>query len=154
MRIALGGIYQESHIFSSALATLDQFRAGNLLYGEDLVRGLSSRNHEIGGALETASGHTLIPLLYASAGSSGQPLRRQTYDELAGGMLARLQKALPVDGVWMAMHGAMVAEHHDDATGHLLDAVRDMVGANVPVVATLDLHANVTRWCPAACILS
>ena len=145
MRIALGGIYQESHTFSPAPATLDQFRAGNLLYGEDIVRELSDLNHEIGGALEAALGHTLAPLLYASAGSSGQPLRRQTYDELAGGMLARLQKALPVDGVLMAMHGAMAAEHHDDATGHLLDAVREMVGPEVPVVATLDLHANVTR---------
>ena len=45
----------------------------------------------------------------------------------------------------MTMHGAMAAEHHDNATGSLLQAVRDAAGTDVPIVATLELHANLSR---------
>ncbi len=145
MRIALAGIYQESHSFSPALATLDQFKAGYLLHGDEIFQNLSGLNHEISGALEAAANHEIVPLVYASAGSSGQPIRRGTYDRLAGDILDRLREALPVDGVLMTMHGAMAAEHHDNATGSLLQAVRDAAGTDVPIVATLDLHTNLTR---------
>lgn len=145
MRIALGGIYQESHSFSPAPATLDQFVAGHLLRGEEVVDRLKGINHEVGGALEAATGHEIVPLLHASTVSSGQPIRRAVYDALFRELLDRLQAALPVDGVFLAMHGAMVAEHYDDATGHLLKAVREVTGNGFPIVATLDLHANVTR---------
>ena len=145
MRIALAGIYQESHSFSPAAAALPQFQAGYLLYGEAMPDVLAGLNHEIGGALEAAEGHEVIPLAYASAGSSGQPIRREAYETLSGEILSRLKTALPVDGVLLAMHGAMVSEDHDDATGHLLAEVRQIVGPSVPMVATLDLHANVTR---------
>ena len=145
MRIALAGIYQESHSSSPAPAALAQFEAGYLLFGEAIPEALAGLNHEVGGALEAAKGHEVIPLAYASAGSSGQPIRSEAYETLSGEILSRLEKALPVDGVLMAMHGAMVSERCDDATGHLLAEVRQIVGPDVPVVATLDLHANVTR---------
>ncbi len=57
----------------------------------------------------------------------------------------RLQKAGPVDGVYLDLHGAMVTEHLDDGEGELLARVRKVVGRRVPVVASLDLHANMTR---------
>ncbi|MDP6779735.1 MAG: M81 family metallopeptidase [Candidatus Latescibacteria bacterium] len=145
MRIALAGIYQESHSFSPAPATLGQFEAGYLLHGEEIPDQLAGLNHEVGGALEAAEGHEVVPLTYASAGSSGMPIRHEAYETLSGEILSRLRQALPVDGVLMAMHGAMASEGHDDATGHLLAEVRKAVGVDVPVVATLDLHANVTR---------
>ncbi len=145
MRVALAGIYQESHSFSPAPATLAQFEAGYLLFGQAIPEVLADLNHEVGGALEAAEGHEVVPLAYASAGSSGQPIRHEAYETLSGEILSRLEKALPVDAVLMAMHGAMVAEGRDDATGHLLAEVRQVVGPDVPVVATLDLHANVTR---------
>ncbi len=150
MRIALGGIYQESHSFSPAPTTLDQFRAGHLLKGDEVVRQLRGINHEVAGALEAAAGHEIAPLLHASAGASGQPIRRAAYDALLGELLDRLMAALPVDGLFLAMHGATVAEHCDDATGHVLAVVRETVSRDIPIVATLDLHANVTRQMAAA----
>ena len=45
----------------------------------------------------------------------------------------------------LALHGAMAAEGYDDATGDVLRAVREIIGRDVPLVATLDLHANITR---------
>jgi microcystin degradation protein MlrC len=60
-------------------------------------------------------------------------------------MIERLKAALPVDAVYLDLHGAMVVEHHDDGEGELLARVRQVVGERVPVVVSLDLHANVTR---------
>jgi microcystin degradation protein MlrC len=145
MRIALAGIYQESHSFSPALATIEQFRSGYLLEGEQVISELTGLNHEVGGALSAASGHEIVPLAYASAGSSGQPIRKDAYEYLSGSILSKLEDSLPVDGVFLAMHGAMLAEQCGDATGDLLSRVRERVGDTIPVVASLDLHANVTR---------
>ena len=50
----------------------------------------------------------------------------------------------PFDAVLLSLHGAMVAEGYDDAEGELLSRIRAIVGPKVPVMATLDLHANVT----------
>jgi len=144
-RIALGGLYQESHSFSPAPADQKQFEAGYLLYGEEIIKHLTGLNHEIGGALNTAQNHAIAPLLYGATGASGMPLRRDIFEKLCSQMCQRLQEVLPVDGVFLAMHGAMVAEHIDDATGHVLAQIRHIVGPHIPIVATLDLHANVTK---------
>ena len=59
-------------------------------------------------------------------------------------LLDSLRSALPIDGLLLALHGALAADEHPDVEGEVLSAVRAIVGPNVPVVATLDLHANVT----------
>jgi len=144
-RIAIGGLYQESHSFSPAPADKPQFEAGYLLHGEKVLEALTGLNHEIGGAIDQSKGHQLLPLLYGATGASGMPLRREIFESLCEDMCHRLQNCLPVDGVFLAMHGAMVAEHIDDATGHVLAQVRRVVGPTVPIIASLDLHANVTK---------
>jgi len=149
-RIAVGGLYQESHSFSPARADKEQFDAGYLLFGQEVVEALTGLNHEIGGALDVAQKHDIVPLLYGATGASGMPLRRDIFDALCSQLCHRLQTSLPIDGVFLAMHGAMVAEHIDDATGHVLTQIRTLVGPNIPIVASLDLHANVTRKMAAA----
>lgn len=144
-KIAIGGMYQESHSFSPAPADQAQFEAGYLLFGEDLIEKLQGLNHEIAGALDVAKNHELSPLLYGATGASGMPLRQGVFESLTEQLCERLQASLPVDGVFLAMHGAMVAEHDDDATGHVFQKVRDIIGPRVPLVASLDLHANVTK---------
>jgi microcystin degradation protein MlrC len=67
------------------------------------------------------------------------------FERISNEMIQRLKSALPVDGVYLDLHGAMVAEHVDDGEGELLARVREVVGPTIPVVASLDLHANVTR---------
>jgi len=144
-RIAIGGLYQESHSFSPAPATMDEFRACVLLRGEETFEQLSGMNHEVAGVLEVLSDHDCIPLLYGATAASGMPLRENCYEQLKAEYLAGVQNAMPLDGVVMTMHGAMVAEHIDDATGDLIGAVREIVGLNIPITVSLDLHANVTR---------
>jgi len=70
-------------------------------------------------------------------------------------ILADLKAAMPVDGVLLSMHGAMVAEGYDDCESDLLAGMRHIVGPDIPLGAELDLHCNVgeahcamrPRWC-------
>jgi microcystin degradation protein MlrC len=84
-----------------------------------------------------------VPLVYASTCPGGL-VEAQTYADLKGEIVDRLKASLPVDGVLLPLHGAAAVEDIDDLEGDLIMAVREVVGANVPIVATLDLHANVT----------
>ncbi|NLG26938.1 MAG: M81 family metallopeptidase, partial [Chloroflexi bacterium] len=152
MRIALGGMTHEANSFCPRAATLADFDAGELLRGDALLTGWPAAGTEQAGAAEVllnTPGCTLIPTLLARA-LSARHIERTAWAVLRDELLARLAKALPLDGVLLVLHGAMMAEGEPDATGELLDAVRQRVGASVPVVATLDLHANVTRRMHAA----
>lgn len=60
-------------------------------------------------------------------------------------LLEDVAAALPAEGVYLDLHGAMVTEHYDDGEGELLRRVRALIGPDVPLVASLDLHANVTE---------
>ena len=66
------------------------------------------------------------------------------FETIRDDLVARLRAAGPVDGVFLVLHGAMVVDGLDDGTGEILRAVRAVVGPEVPVVGTVDLHANVT----------
>ena len=114
--------------------------------GSDIAPRLLGANIPAAGAIEAlhALGHRTLGLTWAAASPSAH-VTRDAYERIVGDMLARLQAALPVDGVYLDLHGAMVTEHLDDGEGELLARVRRVVGSRVPMVASLDLHANVTR---------
>ena len=68
---------------------------------------------------------------------------KKVYEAFRDEILADLKAAMPVDGVLLSMHGAMVAEGYDDCESDLLAGVRKVVGPDVPVGAELDLHCNI-----------
>ena len=69
----------------------------------------------------------------------------QAFDRLLGRLLEGIELADRVDGVLLQLHGAMVTERHDGVEGYLLERVRRSVGKDVPIIATLDLHANISK---------
>ena len=147
MRIALGGISHEANSFSPRPTDRSDFERGWLKRGAEITEGLEGVNIEESGAASVLSGQEgceIIPLLSAKA-LSGGPILSEVFRSLRDELLERLANALPVDGVLLVLHGAMMAEDEPDATGEVLRAVRAMVGPQVPVVGTLDLHANVTQ---------
>jgi microcystin degradation protein MlrC len=87
--------------------------------------------------------HELVPLAWCSAQPSGR-VTRDAFERIATMLLEDLRACGSVDGVYLDLHGAMVAEHVDDADGELLRRIRSVVGAGVPVVASLDFHANLS----------
>jgi len=147
MRIALAAFTHEANCFCPVPATWESFHARAYGVGEDLVTMSRGTRTEPAGALdvlEAAPDVTVVPLLMARAGSSA-PITAETYTAIRDELLTRLRAALPLNGVLLVLHGAMMAEGIDDASGDVLDAVRAVVGDAIPIVGTLDLHANVTR---------
>ncbi len=133
-RIAVGGIHTECSTSSPVLMQPEDFQ---VLRGNDLL------SAEYFNFLE-GEGLEHLPLLHARAVPGG-PVARHTYEAFKAEFLERLQAALPVDGLYLAMHGAMHVEGMEDAEGDWISAARAVVGPDVPVAASYDLHGNVTQ---------
>ncbi len=149
MRIAVGGFQHETNTFAASRAGLAEFEAPDawpgLVAGEALFDAVAGINLPIAGFVEAArvAGHSLVPLLWCSAQPSG-PVTREAFETIAARLLAQMRDALPCDALYLDLHGAMVAEHVDDADGELLERIRALVGPDLPVVVSLDFHANVS----------
>ena len=139
MRIAIGGIVHETNTYCSAPTTLKDF---NVLEGDRLYR-LAGTETQSGAALDLCAerGWTAIPLLYAWTQPSGT-IDRESYEEMKGRLLSRLAEALPVDGVFLDLHGAGVVDGIDDLEGDLANAVRDLLGPGVPLTAASFLNIS------------
>ncbi|WP_435168923.1 M81 family metallopeptidase [Falsirhodobacter sp. 1013] len=133
MRIAVGGLHTECSTYSPVLMQETDFR---ILRGEDLV------SHDYFAFLSDHDA-TIAPLLHARA-IAGGPVARPVYEAFKAEFLDRLTQAMPVDGVYLAMHGAMYVEGMQDAEGDFITAVRALVG-DVPIAASYDLHGNVSQ---------
>lgn len=98
------------------------------------------------GAYRTAreAGWDVVPILWAGAIPSA-PVTRDAFEQIADEIIAGLRAAGPLDGVFLDLHGAMVAEHLDDGEGELARRVRAAVGPDVPIAAALDLHGNISE---------
>ena len=150
MRIAVGGFQHETNTFAPSKATFDEFARGGgwppLLKGDDVFDGTAGINLPVAGFVEAMrkTTHQLVPTAWAAASPSAH-VTEDAYERIAGMIVEALSAAGTVDAVYLDLHGAMVAEHVDDGEGELLSRVRAVVGPDIPVVASLDLHANVTQ---------
>ena len=149
-RVAVAALQHETNTFAPTKADLQAFVHGGgwpaLTFGEPVLDAVAGANIPLRGAVDAlhAARHRLVPLVCAAASPSAH-VTDDAFEHIAGGLIERLRAAMPLDGVYLDLHGAMVTETHDDGEGELLRRVREVVGARVPVVASLDLHANVTR---------
>lgn len=145
-RVALLGIYHESNTFIQSPTELKDFRDGHWLWGEAIRSEYSQAHHEIGGMLEVMdqSHVEVVPIMFAEA-TPGGIVTADAYEELLAGMLAGLKKELPLDGCLVVPHGAGVSEHYRDMDGHWIEAVRRLLGPQIPIIGTLDLHANLSQ---------
>ena len=149
-RIAIGGFQHETNTFAPTPADYAAFESGGgwpgLCVGSAIEPAVAGANIPAGGAFAAlaAAGHQTVGLTWAAASPSDK-VSADAFERIAGDMIARLKAALPLDGVYLDLHGAMVAETFDDGEGELLRRVRATVGDRVPIAVSLDLHANVTR---------
>lgn len=147
MRIAIGQLWQESNTFNLLATTREDFEHFGVLRGEELLERMAETN-ELGGFIQSLrvwpERPQIVPLVRLPAWPSGAATAA-TFDWLRDEVLAALTPQLPVTAVLLALHGAMVAEGHPDVEGEILATVRSIIGPKIPIVATLDLHANVTE---------
>jgi microcystin degradation protein MlrC len=150
LRIGIGGFLHETNTFAPSKATLADFERGGgwpgLMRGSRVVSGTRNVNVGIAGFIAEAEvfGWRLVPTVWAAATPSAH-VTEDAYEAIAGMIVEGLAQAGPLDGIYLDLHGAMVPEHLDDGEGELLSRVRAAVGDGVPLVASLDLHANVTE---------
>lgn len=148
MRIAVAQLKQEANHFNPQLCRLEHFEANGLLYGQEVLEKYGP-NTELGGAITELRKYDadLVPLMLARSVSYG-PLTPECFEHLKTNLLQRLEAALPVDGVYISFHGAMAVTNDDDPEGTVLKEVRNMVGEDVKVATSYDLHAHMS---PAIC---
>jgi microcystin degradation protein MlrC len=145
IRIAIGQIYQETNCFSPRLTELADFRSRYLLKGAQLINRLQGTQTEIGGFIQVLerADVTVIPTIAAWAMPGGR-VEKDTYELLSQELLKGIEREKRLDGVLLSLHGAMLAEHLDDADGELLEEVRKIIGLECHLVVSLDWHANLT----------
>ncbi|MCR9127002.1 MAG: M81 family metallopeptidase [Rhodobacteraceae bacterium] len=149
-RVAMAGFLHETNTFAPTRAKLSDFEQGGgympLCRGDAVITRGRGINLGIGGAVDFAesAGWQMVPVLWAGAIPSAH-VTRDAYDTISDEIVAGVAAAGPLDGLFVDLHGAMVAEHEDDGEGALLDRLRAVVGPDVPIAAALDLHGNITR---------
>ena len=146
MRIGILGLLHESNTFVTRPTTIENFRETVLLNGDAIPPEFNGAHHEIGGFLAgvDAAGETAVPIFVARALPAGT-IDAESFDELTQLLLAALDSAGPLDGLLVAPHGATVAANWPDADGHWLSLVRERVGDSMPIVGTIDPHANLSQ---------
>jgi microcystin degradation protein MlrC len=144
-RVLIAGFMHETNTFSKLLTTLDDYRRRIFVEGEDMVAKFKGTRNEIGGYIDAVACYGWQPIYVAAASAtpSGK-LTRDCWQTIRDIIVNGATKAGKLDGVCLALHGAMVTETEDDAEGALLERLREVVGPGLPIAATLDLHANAT----------
>lgn len=136
----------ESNTFKKGLTELHNFEVDALMEGEEALARLSDGNTGLSGFTDVAdeAGWDLTHVISAYA-VPGSKVSRHAFEHVAGKICAAVEQHKDtLDGILLAMHGAMVTEFCEDGEGELLQRLRDIVGPDMPIATTLDLHCNVT----------
>ncbi len=147
-RIAVGGMQHETNSFIPGTTDYDYFAELRdrppLVRGDDVVPWLTGASLGLSGFIdEIGDDHELVPLVWAGGGA-GATVSSDAFERIAGEIVDALSRQMPVDAVYLDQHGAMVTEDFEDGDAELLRRVRAVVGPYIPVVASLDYHANVS----------
>src|SRR3954467_12889117 len=148
-RIAVGGFLHETNTFAPTKATFADFQHGGgwpaMTQGPDVLKVMRRINVGLAGFVDSAEalGWELIPTIACGASPSAH-VTRDAFERIVKTMVDGIAAAGPIDAVYLDLHGAMVTEHLDEGEGEILAPVRRATGKELLLVASLDLHANVT----------
>lgn len=149
MRIAVASFQHETNTFSPQLTHYEDYLKVDgwpgMLVGEQVCETLKGLNIACAGFIEAAKeqGHTVLPINWCSAEPAGF-VTDQTFEKIVGFILNSLQSLPDIDALYLDLHGAMVSQSYEDGEGELLRRIRSVVGDDLPIVASLDFHANVS----------
>jgi microcystin degradation protein MlrC len=144
--VLTGAFVHESNTFKKGETTLQDFRDDVLDLGQAAIDRFGDVNDEIAGFLDAGrdAGWKVTHTVSAHA-NPGAPVSREAFDHLAGIICdAAAEHRATLDGILLSLHGSMVATFCEDGEGELLRRLRAIVGPDMPIAATLDLHAMVT----------
>ena len=143
-RILIAECKQEVSTFNPVLSGYEDF---TVRHGQSILDYHRRVRSEVGGALsvfDATPSVELVPTCSAHFITSGGTLADGAFQRIAGELLASIKAAPPVDGIYFSLHGAMATESEGDPEGHLLAELRKILGEQVPIVISLDLHGILT----------
>ena len=147
-RVLSAELAHETNTFSVLPTTLAQFEAQDcFLSAASAIAARGDSNTELAGFVDAAKAHgwDLQHVLSAIAQPAGR-ITQHAFERLVGAIVdAARRQCGQLHGVLLGLHGAMVTEQYDDGEGELLARLRSVLGPDLPIAITLDLHANVTR---------
>ena len=146
MRVATLGLHHESNTFAPVPATLEQFLASGPVEGDGLIARYAESDATLAGFIEAAAADPdveLVPLAHFDLNPMGT-ITSEALETISERLLSDLAEQEPWDAILLALHGAAASEVHRDADGEVLTRVRALVGPDVPIGVTYDMHANVS----------
>jgi microcystin degradation protein MlrC len=143
-RVGLLGFLHESNTFLATETTYDNFATTSLTQGAALLSRWRGAHHELGGLIAGCdeAGLTIVPGMATFAVPSGT-ITAAAYERLAVELVSSIEPGL--DGLLVALHGATASADFPDADGELLRRIRQVTGPELPIIVTLDLHANISE---------
>jgi microcystin degradation protein MlrC len=152
MRVGIIALQHESNTFLPQATTLNDFRRNVLLVGEAVREHFQNSHHEVGGFFDglSAAGVEAVPI-FAAIATPGGVVTADTFEHLLATVLDCFDRVGPLAGILAAPHGAGVSEKIADMDGHWLSCVRQRLGPDKPIIATIDPHANLSLKMVEAC---
>ena len=145
MKIAVACFEYEGNSLSQKIDGLEFFKNGTLAFGKDLLEVCRNQKIALSAGIEVIQKNNceIKPILIAKAGSGGK-VCKEFYQEIKKKILDDIEKNLPLDGIFLALHGAMICENLNDPEGDLLESIQNLVSEKILISISLDLHAHVT----------
>ena len=145
MRFAIGEFAHETNTFCSGFTELDAFKSTFWCEGDEIFTRNRGVRNDLGGMIAAGErlGIELVPTL-ATTTEPSATVSKHAYETIRDTLFARIQSAGPFDAICLALHGAGSADGIEDLEGLFLAELRALVGAQIPVVVSLDLHGNTT----------
>jgi microcystin degradation protein MlrC len=141
MRVAVASFTHESNTFAAEPTTLEDF---SIHRGQEVIEHFRPTFHEVAGYIAGAEEYDfdLQPILAANATPSGA-ITTGTYETILNEILDGLRNAQGIDGLLLALHGAMVVEGYPQGDGETVHRIRELMGPDFPIVVTHDYHGNI-----------
>ena len=147
-KIFVAGFCTETNSFSPSPTDRSLFERGDLLEGMKIPDTLRDTNTTISGFYEYFQDYPeveLVPGLAARASTASGTLVDDVLEEMVESIVTHLERAMPVDGVLLSLHGGCISDKKEDCEGYILERIRILVGEEVPIVSSLDLHTILTQ---------
>src|SRR4028119_464366 len=148
-KIAIIELQQETNSFSPVPTTWQDFKSLALFYGDELLTVGRTYKRQVDGFLTAVekygSGQIEVVPVIAAWATYGGPIRREVYDNFKREILEAVQQHPDLAGIYLSMHGAMGVEGMRDPESDMLMELRRLVGNELPIGVSFDLHANITR---------
>lgn len=145
-RVLIAQFKHEGNGFNRIPTTLDAFEKQGVREGQAMLDYFRDANLEPAGFMDVAAqeGWDVIPALSAFAPPSG-PVEDATFETICGKLTAACAAAMPLDGVLLSLHGAMIVDSFPDSELEIVRRVRTIVGDATPIVVSLDPHCNISH---------